>query len=248
MSGVAIVTGASRGIGAATALALASRGFTVVVNHRASAGEAEAVVAGIRQQGGNSQAIAADVSLEADVVRLFAEAAALGPLTALVNNAAYFGRVGRRVEEVDAQTLTRVFATNAVGVFLCCREAVRRMSSRFGGQGGRIVNVSSTASGRGSPNDWVDYAASKAAVDALTRGLALEVATDGIRVNALAAGLTDTDSHARAGLPDRVRLMSAKVPLGRAATVAEIAGSIVWLLTDAPDFMTGAVVPVSGGF
>ncbi|MBM3491926.1 MAG: SDR family oxidoreductase [Alphaproteobacteria bacterium] len=248
MNEVAIVTGASRGIGAAIAERLAAKGFMVLVNHRASADEAARVVAAIRAAGGRAEAIAADVAGEPGVLHLFQSADCHGRLALLVNNAAYFGRVGRRVENVDAQTLERVFATNAVGVFLCCREAVRRMSTRSGGTGGRILNISSTAAGRGSANDWVDYAASKAAVDTLTRGLALEMAADGVRVNALAAGLTDTDSHARAGLPERVRLMSPKVPLGRAASVAEIADTALWLLTQAPDFMTGSVVPVSGGF
>lgn len=249
MRGCAIVTGASRGIGATTALLLARAGFAVCVNHRDSAGEAEATVAAIRKAGGKAAAIAADVAADADVKRLFAEAEAqLGRIAVLVNNACYFGPVNRRMENFDAAVGARVMLVNVVGAMSCAREAIRRMSTKHGGQGGRIVNVSSSAAQRGSPNDWIDYAASKAALDTFTRGTALEVAEEGIRVNAVAAGLTETDSHARAGMPDRVEKMAPKVPIGRAARPEEIAQTIVWLATDAPDFMTGAVVPVTGGF
>ena len=249
MKGSAIVTGASRGIGATTALLLARAGFAVCVNHRDSAGEAAETVSVIRKAGGKALAIAADVGLDADVKRLFAEAEAqLGPLAVLVNNACYFGPVNRRMENFDPEVGARVMLVNVVGAMTCAREAIRRMSTKRGGQGGRIVNVSSSAAQRGSPNDWIDYAASKAALDTFTRGTALEVADEAIRVNAVAAGLTETDSHARAGMPDRVEKMSPKVPIGRAAKPEEIAATIVWLATDAPDFMTGAVVPVTGGF
>lgn len=249
MKGCAIVTGGSRGIGAATALLLAKAGFAVCVNHRDSAGEADRVVAAIRKAGGQAAAIAADVAVDAEVKRLFAEAEAqLGRIAVLVNNACYFGPVNRRMENFDAAVGARVMLVNVVGAMSCAREAIRRMSTKHGGPGGRIVNVSSSAAQRGSPNDWIDYAASKAALDTFTRGTALEVADEGIRVNTVAAGLTETDSHARAGMPDRVEKLSAKVPVGRAAKPEEIAQTIVWLATDAPDFMTGAVVPVTGGF
>jgi len=249
MAGVAIVTGASRGIGAAIAAGLAAEGLAVCINHRASPEEAAGTVAAIERAGGRAVAVAADIGSEAGVVHLFAEVdRLLGPVTVLVNNAAFFGRNGRRVVDLDAATLAQTLQVNVAGVFLACREAVRRMSLARGGKGGRIVNISSTAAERGSANDWVDYAASKAAVNTLTRGLALEHARDGVRVNAVAAGLTDTDSHARAGAVDRVARMSAGVPVGRAGTVQEMADTTVWLATRAPDFMTGAIVPVSGGF
>lgn len=249
MRGCAIVTGASRGIGAATGVHLARAGFAVCVNHRDSAAEAAETVRAIEAAGGRAAAIAADVSVEADVVRLFAEAEArLGRIAVLVNNACYFGPLGRRMENFDPAVGARVMLVNVVGAMTCAREAIRRMSTKRGGQGGRIINVSSSAAGRGSPNDWIDYAASKAAIDTFTKGTALEVIDEGIRVNAVAAGLTETDSHARAGMPDRIERLTPKVPIGRAAKADEIAATIVWLATDAPDFMTGAVVPVTGGF
>lgn len=249
MKGSAIVTGGSRGIGASTALLLARAGFAVCVNHRDSAGEADDVVGAIRNAGGKACAVAADVAVDAEVKRLFAEAESkLGRIAVLVNNACYFGRAGRRMEDFDAEMGARVMLVNVVGAMSCAREAIHRMSTRRGGRGGRIVNVSSSAAQRGSPNDWIDYAASKAAIETFTKGTALEVAEEGIRINAVAAGLTQTDSHARAGMPDRVAKMSLKVPVGRAAKPEEIAETIVWLAADAPDFMTGAVVPVTGGF
>ncbi len=249
MTGIALVTGASRGIGAATARWLGARGYAVGVNHRDSAAEAEAVVADIVRSGGRGVAIRADMAREADIVALFAAVdRELGPLTALVNNAGVTGPNGRRVVDQDAAILDRILRINVAAPFLCAREAARRMSTARGGAGGRIVNVSSTAAGRGSPNDWVDYAASKAAVDTFTRGLALEVADEGIRVNALAPGLVDTEIHARAGAPDRVAALAGRIPVGRAGTAEEIAESIGWLIRDAPDYLTGAVLPVGGGF
>ena len=249
MTGTALITGASRGIGAATARLLAARGYAVCVNHRDSAAEAEAVVAEIARSGGRAIAMQADMAREADIVALFERVDRdLGPITALVNNAGYTGPNGRRVSDQDAEILDRVLRVNVAGPFLCAREAVRRMSTARGGSGGRIVNVSSTAAGRGSPNDWVDYAASKAAIDTFTKGLALEVADEGIRVNALAPGLIDTEIHARAGAPDRVATLAQRIPVKRAGTADEIAQSIAWLICDAPDFLTGAVLPVGGGF
>ncbi len=246
--GVVIVTGASRGIGAAIARALAARGYAICVNHRASPEEADAVVAAIEAAGGQARPVAADIGEEAGVARLYAAADELGPLAGLVNNAAYFGRAGRRVEEAEAAELSRLFQVNVIGAILCAREAVKRLSTARGGPGGRIVNISSTAAERGSPGDWVDYAASKGALNTFTKGLALEVIGEGIRVNAVAAGLTDTDSHARAGQPDRVAAMTPKVPAGRAARPEEIAETVAWLMAEAPDYLTGAILPVAGGF
>ncbi len=249
MTGIALITGASRGIGAATARLLAARGHAVCVNHRDSAAEAAAIVAEIEGSGGRAIAAQADMAREADIVALFETVDRdLGSITALVNNAGYTGPNGRRVVDQDADILDRVLRVNVAGPFLCAREAVRRMSTARGGAGGRIVNVSSTAAGRGSPNDWVDYAASKAAIDTFTKGLALEVADEGIRVNALAPGLVDTEIHARAGAPDRVAALAERIPVKRAGTADEIAQSIVWLICDAPDYLTGAILPVGGGF
>lgn len=249
MTGIALITGASRGIGAATARLLAARGYAVGVNHRDSAAEADAIVAEIEKAGGQAIAVQADMAREADIVALFETVdRQLGPITALVNNAGYTGPNGRRIMDQDAHILDRVLQVNVAGPFLCAREAVRRMSTARGGAGGRIVNVSSTAAGRGSPNDWVDYAASKAAIDTFTKGLALEVADEGIRVNALAPGLVDTEIHARAGAPDRVAALAERIPVKRAGTADEIAQSIAWLICDAPDYLTGAILPVGGGF
>ena len=245
---VVIVTGASRGIGAAIALALGARGHAVCVNHRASAEAADAVVESIENAGGEARAVAADVGDERHVRALFEAAGELGPLAGLVNNAAYFGRAGRRVEDAVAEELSRIFQVNVVGAMLCAREAVRRLSTAHGGPGGRIVNISSTAAERGSPGDWVDYAATKAALNTFTKGLALEVAREGIRVNAVAPGLTETDSHARAGKPGRVQAMVPNVPLGRAGRPDEIAAAVAWLMAEAPDYLTGAIIPVGGGF
>ncbi|MFQ5995762.1 MAG: SDR family oxidoreductase [Acidiferrobacterales bacterium] len=245
---VMIVTGASRGIGAATARLGAATGFAVCVNHRDSADEAETVVSRIQESGGTAVAVRADVAREQDVVRLFEMTeSGLGPVKVLINNAGVTGRAGRRVEQLDLRTLKTVFDINVIGSILCAREAIRRMSRRNGGHGGNIVNVSSTATHMGSPGDWVDYAASKAAIDVFTKGLAREVAEDGIRVNAVAPGLTDTQMHARAGEPDRPARHIPQIPMKRAATVEEVAETILWLVTEAPTYITGAIVPVSGG-
>jgi NAD(P)-dependent dehydrogenase (short-subunit alcohol dehydrogenase family) len=184
----------------------------------------------------------------ADVSRLFDTAAELGPLAGLVNNAGITGNTPGRLDEHDADVVRRVLDVNVTGVFLCAREAVRRMSTRYGGKGGAIVNVSSTAAHRGSPGEWVPYAASKAAVETLTLGLAKEVATEGIRVNAVAPGLVHTDLHAAAGMPDRPERLAAVIPMGRAGRPEEIAEGIMWLLSPAASFVTGAVLPISGGF
>ena len=247
MSGTVLVTGGSRGIGAATAHLAAARGYAVCVNYRSNETAARAVVQNIVTGGGRAIAVQGDVALESDVVRLFQTCdSQLGTLTALVNNAGILERQSR-VEDMDAARLQRVFAANVTGAFLCAREAVLRMSTKRGGQGGSIVNLSSRASVLGSPNEYVDYAASKAAVDTLTIGLAQEVAQEGIRVNAIRAGIIYTDIHASGGEPGRVDRMKATVPMRRGGTADEVAKAILWLLSDEASFTTGSFVDVSGG-
>jgi NAD(P)-dependent dehydrogenase (short-subunit alcohol dehydrogenase family) len=242
-----IITGGSRGIGAATAALAAQRGYAVCVNYRRDRAAADGVVKGIERAGGKAIAIAADVASEADVVRMFETVdKALGPLTALVNNA---GTVEQqmRVESMDAARLNRVFATNIVGSFLCAREAVKRMSMKHGGRGGAIVNVSSAAARLGSPNEYVDYAASKGALDTMTIGLAHEVAAEGIRVNAVRAGYIYTDFHALGGEPGRVDRVKQFVPMKRGGQAVEAAHAILWLLSDEASFSTGTFLDVTGG-
>ena len=247
MKRVAIVTGAGRGIGAATAILAASRGYAVCVNYRRSADDARDVVKAIVDAGGRAVAVAADVAVEEDVVRLFETAAReLGPVTALVNNAGILERQ-MRVEDMDAARLRRVLDVNVVGSFLCAREAVKRMSTRHGGMGGAIVNVSSGAARWGSPDEYVDYAASKGAIDTMTIGLSKEVAAEGIRVNAVRPGLVITGIHAAGGEPGRVERMKSSVPLGRGGMPEEVATAILWLLSDEASFTTGAIIDVSGG-
>jgi NAD(P)-dependent dehydrogenase (short-subunit alcohol dehydrogenase family) len=247
MAGVVLITGGSRGIGAATAVLAATRGYSVCVNYRANARAADAVVADIERAGGKAIAVQGDVAVEADVVRLFETCdAKLGRLTALVNNAAIL-EAQIRVESVDAARLQRILATNVIGAFVCAREAVKRMSTKHGGSGGAIVNLSSRASVLGSPGEYVDYAASKAAVDTLTIGLAQEVASEGIRVNAIRAGIIYTDIHASGGEPGRVDRMKAFVPMRRGGTVQEVANAILWLLSDESSYTTGSFLDVSGG-
>ncbi len=241
------MTGGSRGIGAATARLAAARGYDVCVNYRSNADAASRVVADVQAAGARAVAVAADVSNEADVVRLFAECdAALGRVDALVNNAAILA-TQMRVDAMDAARIARVLATNVVGPFLCAREAVRRMSTKYGGGGGAIVNVSSGASRLGSPNEYVDYAASKGALDTMTTGLAKEVAAEGIRVNAVRAGHIYTELHASGGEPDRVERVKSLVAMKRGGQPEEIASAILWLLSDEASFTTGAFLDVAGG-
>lgn len=247
MDKVALITGGSRGIGAATALLAASQGWAVAVNYQANQAAAEAVVAQIRAQGGTAIAVQGDVAQEDQVLAMFAAVdAQLGRLTALVNNAGVVD-VTQRVDEMSVARLRRMFETNVIGSIVCAREAVRRMSTRHGGAGGSIVNVSSAASRLGSAHQYVDYAASKGAIDSFTLGLAREVAAEGIRVNAVRPGLIETDIHASGGLPDRVRDLSHQVPMQRGGTAEEVAQAIVWLMSDASPYTTMSLIDVSGG-
>ena len=247
MNPVLLITGGSRGIGAATALLAAQRGHAVAVNYRQDAAAAQAIVSAIVQAGGQALSIQADVSSESDVERMFRKVAQqLGQLTALVNNAGILEQQ-TRVEHLDAARLRRIFDTNVIGSFLCAREAVRGMSTRRGGQGGAIVNVSSRAAVLVSAGEDVDYAASKGAVDTLTVGLAHEVAGEGIRVNGVRPGLITTDMHASGGEPERVARLSASVPMGRGGAPEEVARAILWLLSEEASYTTGAILDVSGG-
>ena len=241
------MTGGSRGIGAATARLAAERGYTVCVNYRRNSAAAEEVVASIAAAGGTALAVAADVSSEPDVVRLFETVdARLGPIGALVNNAGILERQ-TRVEHIDASRIDRIFATNVKGAFLCAREAVRRMSTAHGGTGGAIVNVSSRAALLGAPGEYVDYAASKAALDALTIGLAREVAGEGIRVNGVRAGIIYTGIHADGGEPNRVDRLGPTMPMRRGGEAIEVARAILWLLSEEASYSTGTFIDVSGG-
>lgn len=247
MSEVLLVTGGSRGIGAATALLAARRGYAVAVNYTSNRAAADEVVATIRAGGGRAEALQGDVADEAQVLRLFREVdQKLGRLTALVNNAGIVDRPAR-VEEMGVERLKRMFDINVIGSFLCAREAVKRMSTKHGGQGGAIVNVSSAAARLGAAGQYVDYAASKGAIDVLTLGLAREVAADGIRVNAVRPGLIETEIHASGGLPDRVRDLAHQVPMQRGGSAEEVASAIVWLLSAEASYTTMSLLEVSGG-
>jgi NAD(P)-dependent dehydrogenase (short-subunit alcohol dehydrogenase family) len=245
--GVVVITGGGRGIGAATSRLAAERGYAVCVNFLRNREAADTLVAEIRAKGARAVAVPGDVAKEADVVRLFdAAQAELGAVTALVNNAGILERQ-TRLDDMDAARFERVFATNITGAFLCAREAVRRMSTRHGGKGGAIVNVSSMAARLGSPGEYVDYAASKGAIDTLTVGLAKEVAEEGIRVNAVRPGVIRTGIHASGGEPGRVDRVKNAVPMKRGGEPEEVARAILWLLSDEASYSTGTFIDVSGG-
>ena len=242
-----IITGASRGIGAATARLAAARGFCVAVNYATGGTEALAVVREIHEGGGTATAIQADIAREGEILRLFNEAERqLGPIHGLVNNAGVTGGFAR-VEAVTAGALERLFAVNVTGAILCAREAVKRMSTRHGGMGGAIVNISSLAARTGSAGEWVHYAATKGALDTFTIGLAREVATEGIRVNAVAPGLVETGIHAANGEPRRLERLKGTIPMGRPGKPEEIAEAVVWLLSGAASYVTGSILEVGGG-
>ena len=244
---IVLITGASRGIGAATALLAAKQGWVVAVNYVANSLAADDIVRQIRAVGGTAMAIQADVAVEADVMRMFQEVdAKLGRISGLINNAGVVD-MPSRVDGMSVERLTRMWTTNITSSFVCAREAVKRMSTKLGGEGGSIVNLSSAAAKLGSPGQYVDYAASKAAIDAFTIGLAKEVALEGIRVNAVRPGIIDTDIHASGGLPDRAAQVAPLVPMQRAGTAHEVAEAIVWLLSDASSYTTGSFVDVTGG-
>jgi NAD(P)-dependent dehydrogenase (short-subunit alcohol dehydrogenase family) len=244
---VIVITGAARGIGAATARLAAERGYAVCVNYRNDREAAKRVVTDIEASGARAFAVGADISVEAGAVRLFEETERqLGRITALVNNAGILEQQ-MRVEAMDGGRLQRIFATNVIGSILCAREAVRRMSTRHGGKGGAIVNLSSVAARTGSPNEYVDYAASKGAIDTFTVGLAQEVASEGIRVNAVRAGFIYTDMHASGGEPGRVDRVKQFVPMKRGGSANEVAHAILWLLSDEASYTTGSFIDVAGG-
>ncbi len=244
---IMVITGAGRGIGAATARLAAQRGFRVCVNYVSNEGAATEVVRAITAEGGHAIALQADVSQPRQVARLFDEAQGrLGPLTHLVNNAGVPGRIGR-VEGLDPAVLQETFSVNVFAAFYCAREFALRVSTRHGGPGGAIVNVSSMASRTGSPNELVHYAAAKAAVETFNYGFAAEVAAEGIRVNAVACGLIATDIHAQAGDASRLERYASRMPMQRAGQPMEVAQAIVWLLSDEASYITGAVLPVAGG-
>ena len=247
MDKVLLVTGGSRGIGAATALLAAQQGWAVAVNYTAHSLAADEVVRSIRAIGGTAITVQADVADEAQVLRMFEKIdAKLGRLTGLVNNAGVVD-VTARVDEMSVARWRRMFDINVIGSMLCAREAVRRMSTRHGGEGGSIVNVSSAASRLGSPGQYVDYAAAKGAIDSFTLGLAKEVAAEGVRVNAVRPGLIETEIHASGGLPNRVNDLKHQVPMQRGGTADEVAQAIVWLLSDAASYTTMTLMDVSGG-
>ena len=244
---IAIVTGGSRGIGAATARLLARNDYSVCINYRSDEAAADTLVRELNDAGSTAISVQADVSKEQDVVELFRSVdGQLGSVTALVNNAGIVQRQ-MRVEDMDASRINRILETNVTGAFLCCREAVKRMSQSRGGNGGSIVNVSSVAARIGGAGDYVDYAASKGAIDTLTRGLSLEVAAEGIRVNCVRPGFIYTEMHGDGGEPDRVDRLAPSIPLSRGGDPQEVANAIFWLLSDDSSYTTGSFIEVSGG-
>ncbi|CAN7416361.1 SDR family oxidoreductase [Caballeronia sp. LjRoot34] len=247
MSRVVLITGGSRGIGRAAVLLCAARGWSIGVNYATNRSAADETVARAQAAGGQAIAIQGDVCEEADVIALFdATVRAFGPIDGFVNNAGIVAP-GSALADMDIARMKRVFDTNVLGAYLCAREAARRMSTKRGGRGGSIVNVSSAAARLGSPNEYVDYAGSKGAIDTLTIGLAKELGPEGVRVNAVRPGLIDTEIHASGGKPDRAAQLGSLAPLGRPGTADEVAESIVWLLSDASAYVTGALLDVAGG-
>jgi NAD(P)-dependent dehydrogenase (short-subunit alcohol dehydrogenase family) len=244
---VVIITGGSRGIGRATAFAVAARGYKVVVGYASNKAAADEVVAAIEGKNGKAIAVKCDVAEESDILKLFEAADKFGTLGGLVNNGGIVGKSGVRVDEMSAERIQRVMAVNVTGSILCAREAVKRMSTRHGGKGGVIVNISSVAAKLGSANTYVDYAASKAAIDTFTVGLGHEVANEGIRVAGIRPGLIDTDIHASGGEPDRAHRLAHMVPMKRVGQAEEIANAVVWLLSDEASYVTSTILDVSGG-
>ena len=247
MSKVILITGASRGIGRSAALLAGARGWSVGVNYASNAAAADETVAAVRAAGGKAIAIQGDICDEAAVIAMFdATQEAFGPLDGFVNNAGIVAP-GSALADMDIARLKRIFDTNVLGAYLCAREAARRLSTKRGGKGGSIVNLSSAAARLGAPNEYVDYAGSKGAIDTLTLGLSKELGPQGVRVNAVRPGLIDTDIHASGGKPDRAAVLGVQTPLGRPGTADEVGESIVWLLSDASSYVTGAIIDVAGG-
>ena len=244
--GVCVITGASRGIGAACALQAAAAGYDVVVNYVRDEKAAKTVADEVIAAGRQARVVRGDISRNDDIEAVFRAADDLGQVSALINNAGVVD-VSQRVDEMAPERLERMFATNTTGPILCAAAAVRRMSTRHGGSGGGIVNLSSAAARLGSPGQYVDYAAAKGAIDVFTKGLSLEVAGEGIRVNAVRPGIIDTDIHASGGQPDRVAELRGNVPMGREGSAAEVANVVMWLLSDSASYVTGAIVDVAGG-
>lgn len=244
--GVCVVTGGSRGIGAASARLAAARGWDVLINYRSNAEAAQRVAEAVRAQGRRAEIVAGDVATEAGIAATFAAADAMGRTSALINNAGIGDQVGD-ITDFSFERVERIVRLNVTGAIICAREAVRRMARRFGGEGGSVVNLSSAAAKLGSPHQFVDYAATKGAMDTFTVGLALEWAGEGIRVNAVRPGVIDTEFHASVGVGDRPREIGPQQPLGRAGTAEEVAEAILWLMSDAASYTTGAILDVSGG-
>lgn len=246
VTNVAIVTGGSRGIGRAAALRLGAAGYTVVVNYTSNAAAADEVVKAIAAKDGSAIAVKGDVSQEADILALFEAAAKLGPLKVLVNNAGVMDHQNR-LDEMSTERIRRILDINLFGSIICAREAVKRMSTKHGGQGGVIVNMSSAAAYHGAPGLGVEYGASKGAIDVLTIGLGREVAAEGVRVNAIRPGIIDTEIHDSSGIPGRVRMMRDAIPMKREGTADEVADAIMWLCSDQSSYVTGSIIPVAGG-
>ena len=244
---VVVITGGSRGIGRATALAAAARGYRVVVGYASNKAAADEVVTLISGKNGKAIAVKCDVARESDILSLFKASDEFGALGALVNNAGIVGKSGVRVDEMSAERIQQMMAVNVTGSILCAREAVKRMSTKHGGKGGVIVNLSSVAARLGAPNTYVDYAASKGAIDSFTIGLGYEVAGEGIRVAGIRPGLIDTEIHAAGGEPDRAHRLAHLVPMKRVGTADEIANAIVWLISDEASYVTSTILDVSGG-